>query len=233
MRQHGAVFRLDYGCVYWNSRLEHEHARVVGLLRPGEVLCDLMAGVGPFAVPAARRRVSVFANDLNPACAHYLAVNAVLNGVQPLLRAFNLDARAFLRALAGAGAAPGVAPAPFDVVVMNLPASAVEFLDAFAGAFGHPQWAGRPLPRVHCYAFLRDSETQDDLRRRAERALGGPVGHSWAVHVVRDVAPRKEMVCLSFTAPDWLRDPARATQARPDEAQEEGGGREGKRARVD
>ena len=46
--------------------------RLVELLRPGEVLCDMMAGIGPFAIPAARRRVTVHANDLNPRCAHYL-----------------------------------------------------------------------------------------------------------------------------------------------------------------
>jgi tRNA G37 N-methylase Trm5 len=55
----------------------------VELLRPGEVLCDMMAGIGPFAIPAARRRVTVHANDLNPRCAHYLQANAKLNKVRP------------------------------------------------------------------------------------------------------------------------------------------------------
>ncbi len=99
VRQHGVVFRLDYGQVYWNSRLEHEHKRcdafmrrparaalnarhrLASSFRPGAVVCDMMAGIGPFALPAARRRVMVHANDLNPQCAHYLRLNARLNKV--------------------------------------------------------------------------------------------------------------------------------------------------------
>ena len=37
---------------------------------------------------------------------------------------------------------------------MNLPASAVEFLDAFHGAFDPAVWRGR-LPWVHCYTFSK------------------------------------------------------------------------------
>lgn len=36
------------------------------MFKPGEVVVDVMAGVGPFAVPAGRKGVWVWANDLNP-----------------------------------------------------------------------------------------------------------------------------------------------------------------------
>ncbi len=36
---------------------------------------------------------------------------------------------------------------------------------AFAGAFAGAMWAERALPLVHCYAFLRDNETDADLRK--------------------------------------------------------------------
>jgi len=62
----GCVFAFNYAKVYWNSRLETEHSRLVRLFRPGEVVCDVMAGIGPFAVPAGKKGVFVWANDMNP-----------------------------------------------------------------------------------------------------------------------------------------------------------------------
>ena len=62
----------------------HTHCatfRLADLFCPGEVVVDLMAGIGPFAIPAARRRVTVHANDLNPQCAHYLRINVRANKV--------------------------------------------------------------------------------------------------------------------------------------------------------
>jgi len=60
------IFRFDYSKVYWNSRLQTEHKRLIESFKPGEVVCDVMAGIGPFAVPAGKKKVFVWANDLNP-----------------------------------------------------------------------------------------------------------------------------------------------------------------------
>lgn len=62
----GCFFRFDYSKVYWNSRLNTEHGRLVSAFNPGDAVCDVMAGVGPFAVPAGKKKVFVWANDLNP-----------------------------------------------------------------------------------------------------------------------------------------------------------------------
>jgi tRNA (guanine37-N1)-methyltransferase len=82
------------------------------------MIVDAMAGVGPFAVPAAKKGCKVYvvfvqfssskillltnhyfryANDLNPESFKWLQVNSKLNKVDRTMIASNLDGRAFLR----------------------------------------------------------------------------------------------------------------------------------------
>jgi tRNA (guanine37-N1)-methyltransferase len=68
----GCIFKFDYSKVYWNSKLDTEHKRIAGLFKPGEVVADVMAGIGPFAVPAGKKGVFVWANDKNPESYRYL-----------------------------------------------------------------------------------------------------------------------------------------------------------------
>jgi tRNA (guanine37-N1)-methyltransferase len=294
VRQGGLRYKLDFRKVYWNSRLEAEHERLVHTwFSSGQVVADAMAGVGPFAVPAAKKGCTVLANDLNPDSHHWLLENIALNKVGASVSATCLDGREFLRQVAGGQlrAEPGSSPAPLkprrrkkgqsqpqanehdvqehppqqqqqegeegldagddggaarrfhsntiqngnrgtdasqplrnpatapdqthpahillqagiapppDHVVMNLPATAVEFLDALHGSFSRELWQHRTLPMVHVYAFLRSEESIEDLRKRIEKALGGALDNDPEFHSVRDVAPNKRMYCASFRVP--------------------------------
>lgn len=99
VKQYGATFKLDYSLVYWNSRLEHEHLRLISKFQAGDIVCDMFAGIGPFAIPAAQKGCRVYANDLNPDSVHYLKINAGINKVSDLVRAYNLDGRKFISSL--------------------------------------------------------------------------------------------------------------------------------------
>ena len=101
VRQSGCRFRLDFGKVYWNSRLEYEHTRLVDVFDPGETVVDLMAGIGPFAIPAAKKGCRVVANDINPDSYRYLRHNIALNAVVDRVLPLNLDARHCMRVLLG------------------------------------------------------------------------------------------------------------------------------------
>lgn len=59
-----------------------EHARLISQFSPDDVVADVFAGVGPFAIPAARKGTAVLANDLNPDSYKYLQQNIQDNKVK-------------------------------------------------------------------------------------------------------------------------------------------------------
>ncbi len=188
-------FRFDFRKVYWNSRLQVEHLRIVDACSPNDVVCDMFAGIGPFALPLAKRGIRVFANDLNPESYKSMIENARLNKVK--IEAFNKDGRQFVRDLC----ADSRTAFPFSVVVMNLPKDAVEFLDVFVGCV--PDLAPEAVcPTIHCYAFCKPES--DDLVGRVKTALqwsdeDGPL--ELTVRKVRDISPKKFMYCVTFVLP--------------------------------
>lgn len=97
VNESGCKFTFDFSKVYWNSRLHHEHERLVTLLKPGEVVVDVFAGVGPFALPAAKRGCVVFANDLNPESVKWMQINSQNNHLENRIRTFCEDGGTFIR----------------------------------------------------------------------------------------------------------------------------------------
>lgn len=83
--EENCTYKFEYSKVYWNSRLHTEHKRLVDSFQSGEVVCDVMAGVGPFALPAAKKGVFVWANDLNPVSYKYLEEGILRNKVSQSL----------------------------------------------------------------------------------------------------------------------------------------------------
>ncbi|KAG5185254.1 hypothetical protein JKP88DRAFT_269654 [Tribonema minus] len=207
VHESGCTFCFDFREVYWNSRLQAEHARLIALIEAHRAkaqgdatelstVCDMMAGVGPFAIPLAKRGFNVHANDLNPKSHAALAENARRNGAAAAarVRASCDCGRRHVASLLARGV-------KFGHVIMNLPASAIDFLDAFRDI----DWAARGFrdpPLVHCYCFSRGDDAVGDAIARAAAALGAPLAAADVkVHVVRDVAPKKPMLCLTFRAP--------------------------------
>ncbi|KAM4540978.1 tRNA (guanine(37)-N(1))-methyltransferase [Fundulus diaphanus] len=201
VKENGVTYEFDFSRVYWNPRLSTEHQRVVQLVKRGDSVFDVFAGVGPFAVPAARLGARVLANDLNPESYRWLQHNCKLNKVESKVQTFNLDGRDFIR-----GPLKQELPALLKGdsavhVVMNLPALALEFLDAFRGLLQLEPPCEQNLPMVHCYGFSKDDNPEADVVERASRSLGFSLENKCSVHFVRNVAPNKDMMCVRFTVP--------------------------------
>lgn len=176
VKENGCAYTMDFTKVYWNPRLSTEHERVLKKLKHGDVLYDVMAGIGPFAVPAGKKKCIVLANDLNPSSFDALVKNCSLNNVTDRVKCFNLDGQEFIKTTLKTDLWEKWQDNYFcgDIhITMNLPAMAVEFLPAFVGLYQHTE--GLPknpkLPLIHVYMFTSD-ETKDTAVRMVEENLG-------------------------------------------------------------
>lgn len=193
VKQHGNLFKFNVQDVYWNSRLEHEHHKLVSTFSARDVIADACCGVGPFAIPAAKKGCKVYANDLNPKCYEATISNAKLNKVE--VCASNEDARVFIRRVVNE-----IQP---KHIILNLPATAINFLDALIGAFDEGTWGDKDnLPRVHCYCFSKEDDWTNDVKQRVLSVIRCDTKDANInVREVRDVAPKKLMLCAEFEVP--------------------------------
>lgn len=215
----GCVFKFDFAKVYWNPRLNTEHERIVSQLEKGyDVLYDVFAGVGPFAVPVAKKKCKVLANDLNPQSFKALQENAKINKVESNMTAFNLDGREFIRTVVkndliaewkGFDCGDIVLVKKFHIA-MNLPAMATEFLDAFKGWMDDDRedilkLKEITLPIVHCYCFIKGvfDDKPQEVVQKVEHVLEVKLEATDILKIieVRNVAPNKDMFRISFKLP--------------------------------
>ena len=140
----------------------------------------MFAGVGPYAVPMASRGADVVACDLNERAVEYLRENAARNGVAERVTAVAGDVRDLVDSRADTA----------DRLVMNLPHSADEFLDAAVALAGDD-----------CVIHYYDIQHEDDPFGPGRRAIEAAAGYAYAVdveteRVVRSYAPHEYNVCL-------------------------------------
>ncbi|WP_101296416.1 class I SAM-dependent methyltransferase [Halegenticoccus soli] len=179
-REYGFEYLLDIATVYFSPRLATERHRVAEQVEAGERAFDMFAGVGPFVVPFAARGAEVVGVDLNAAAVEYLRENARRNGVEERVTAIRGDAREVASDYADWA----------DRIVMNLPHSADEFLDAAVEAAGDD-----------CVVHYYDIQHEDDPFGPGEAAIGAAAEPTYEVdvltrRVVRSYAPHELNVCL-------------------------------------
>lgn len=203
VKENGTSFKFDFCEVYWNPRLATEHERIIKMHDKGDVLYDVFAGVGPFSIPVAKRKAYVMANDLNPASFKWLQYNMKKNKVTNFMQTVNKDGRDFILSdvrndliMRWSSGSQKI----FKInLTMNLPAMAVEFLDAFCGLMCDYTGPIEPQPLVHVYCFAKGDDPASIARCLVEENLGYKLNSNLqGVHFVRNVAPNKDMFRVSF-----------------------------------
>ncbi len=237
VKEDGCRFQLDFEKVYWNSRLQYEHRRIV----------HLIAGKSR-PTNASKRPEKKKKNDDNsaeykdtkdgarivvadacagigpfsiPLTSQYDNIEVYANDLNPVSYQY-LKSNAKLNKCGNNLHTDNMDGRYFlrklddegikyDHVLMNLPAIAPEFLNVFSGWKG--DYTNRPMIHVHCFA----SKVGGDIEavKRCGRSLGCNLdmeNDEVSVHEVRNVSPKKNMYCVSFRLPEGVKDVQRVDE---------------------
>lgn len=140
-KEFGCRFKVDPTKVYYSERFSTERKRVVDQIEDGEKVLVMFAGVGPFAIMAAKlaNPEKVVAIEKNPVAANCLNENIELNDVEDVVEGYEEDVRKII---------PGL-DEKFDRIIMPLPERAEKFLDLVGKITGENSI-------IHLYNFLEE-----------------------------------------------------------------------------
>jgi tRNA (guanine37-N1)-methyltransferase len=162
--EYGHRFSVDLSSAYFSARLSSERQRILERMGKNEMVLDMFAGVGPFAISLATRAAFIVASDINPDAVRWMLVNLAKNRIKNVLPV-----------LADAHHLPATIPWRFDRIIMNLPLSGTAFLsDAFRLC--------RPGGIIHFYTLVSTEGEHNDV-------ISGMRGEVIDERVVRSYSP--------------------------------------------
>ena len=178
-KEHSCTFLVDVAKAYFSPRLSTERLRISKLVKEGERVLNMFAGVGIYSIIIAKvqpecETVSI---EINPDAQKNAIENAMINKVSQRVTAILGDAKEVIKN-GGIG--------KFDRVLMPLPESAVEYLkDAISVLKASGGWIHY---YTHIHAENKEGATSNSEKDLLERLQGR--GKIKFTKVVREVGPK-------------------------------------------
>ncbi len=151
-RENNCIFRFDIRKVFFSTRLSFERKRICNLVKNGEKVIVLFAGVGPYAIEIAKthKKSKLIAIELNSAACSYMHENIKLNKTDNVIVEHG-DALDFAKKYAVFA----------DRIILPLPKRALEFIPAALKM-------GKNRCTVHYYTFCKSDGVQEEINRISE-----------------------------------------------------------------
>jgi tRNA (guanine37-N1)-methyltransferase len=180
-RESGCSFSVDVKKCYFSPRLSNERLRIASLVKPGETIVNMFAGIGCFSIVIAKRacNVKVYSIDVNPVAVQFMTENVRLNRVYGKVIPILGDAKTIIEKQLEHHA---------DRVLMPLPKKAFEYLPCAVSAL-KPSGGW-----IHIHTFEHANKTENSaekVKQRVKRTLDrlGVRFEVPAVCVVRSTGP--------------------------------------------
>ncbi|MFN4336035.1 MAG: class I SAM-dependent methyltransferase [Candidatus Nitrosocaldus sp.] len=203
-KEYGCIFKVNVAKVYFSPRLSTERARIASLVRDGETIINMFAGVCTFSIIIAKRnpRCRVYSIDINPDAVVLCNENARINKVGDRVYAILGDAGEVIVSMLLDTA---------DRVLMPLPEKAREYMpyalmalkteqDCYIHYFTHVKGSRDEVYKI-CREELegimgKGNYTIDGYRYRYTFSIGG-------MRIVREVGPRVYQMVADVMVRKW------------------------------
>ncbi|QOR93885.1 class I SAM-dependent methyltransferase family protein [Thermosphaera chiliense] len=190
-REHGCVFKVDINKAYVSPALNYEHKRIAKLVRQGETVVNMFAGIGLFSIIIAKysKPDKVHSIDINPYAFEYMVENIRLNKVENIVIPYLGDAKEIIEKHLLNTA---------DRVLMPYPELALEYFETAVKAL--KQRAGW----IHVYLHVKSLKGKNPLKEAEEAVVktASSVGVGKYViensRIVRNVGPRLVQVVVDL-----------------------------------
>lgn len=182
-KEHGILLKLNVEDVYFSPRLSTERKRIASQVMPGESILVMFSGCAPYPCVLSRntKAKDITGIELNPEGHKYAIENIMLNKLNNITL-FNEDAKK----------APKLLKKKFDRVIMPLPKSAGDFLDAALQV-------SKKGTTINFYAF-EDKDKFDEARQRIKEVCKKNKKRCRILRTVRcgQQSPGTYRICVDF-----------------------------------
>ena len=189
-RESGCVFAVDVEQCYFSPRLSHERARIAALVKNGETVVNMFAGVGCFSIIIAKNvpQTKVYSIDVNPIAFTYMEENVKINRVYGKVTPLLGDSKDIIKAQLQGKA---------DRVLMPLPEKALEYLPIAVSAL-KPSGGW-----IHLYDFQHATRNENPVDKTkmnvAQKLSSLGVDYSFVFsRVVRSTGPNWYQTALDI-----------------------------------
>ncbi|MEM5776882.1 MAG: class I SAM-dependent methyltransferase family protein [Candidatus Aenigmatarchaeota archaeon] len=178
--EYGYKIMLDPRKVYFSPRESTERQRIASLVKEGETVMVMFAGVGPIAIAIAKKQSKVekiIAIEINSKAVKYMKKNVKINKLEEKIEVIEGDVREKCVEYYG----------KCDRVIMPLPHKSDLFLDVALKCLKEDGW-------IHLYVI----KGEDEINEFAKKIAQNIDAKEFNVKRVLPYAPRVNKYCIDF-----------------------------------